>query len=62
MNSVCHDYGVMLYVIDLPHQRRQLEAAGFTLEASYDLHGRPAASGNRDDSILYVARKSGATS
>jgi SAM-dependent methyltransferase len=57
VNSVCHDYGVMLYVIDHAHQEQQLASAGFALEASYDLEGRPATTATRDDSILYIARK-----
>jgi len=57
VNSACHDYGVMLYVIDLEHQQAQLASAGFALETSYDLEGRLATTATRDDSILYVARK-----
>ena len=57
VNSVCHDYGVMLYVIALEHQQAQLASAGFVLETSHGLDGQHAAAATRDDSILYVARK-----
>jgi SAM-dependent methyltransferase len=57
VNGASHNYGVMLYLIDLPRQTRQLTDAGFTLERAYDLGGRMLSGDTVDDSILYVARK-----
>jgi SAM-dependent methyltransferase len=57
VNSPSHNYGVMLYLIDLARQTRQLADAGFDLLAAFDLSGREITEDTRDDSILYVARK-----
>jgi len=57
VNGASHHYGVMLYLIDLEQQRRQLATAGFATEAAYDLAGRRITDGTTiDDTILYVAR------
>ena len=57
INDVCHDYGTMLYYVDLREQRRQLRAAGFTDQLqAWDLAGRPTGDESRDDSIMLLAR------
>ncbi len=57
INDVCHDYGTLLYYIDLATQRRQLAAAGFRAGAeAYDLAGRRIDGDSADNSILFVAR------
>ncbi len=57
VNGASHHYGVMLYLIDLEHQRAQLARAGFTGVIAFDLSGARIAADSLDDSILYVARK-----
>jgi len=58
INDVCHDYGTLLYYIDLAAQRRQLADAGYRPDSiAFDLAGREIADDTRDSSILYVARK-----
>jgi SAM-dependent methyltransferase len=58
INDVCHDYGTMLYYIDLAAQRRQLEAAGFRAGAvAYDLAGHRIDVDSDDNSIALLARK-----
>lgn len=60
VNAASHAYGVMLYKITLEAQRRQLAAAGFELDAAFDLAGaRVERTDTTDDSILYVARRRG---
>lgn len=57
INDVCHDYGTMLYYIDLGAQRRQLERAGFAPGAeAFDLAGNRVEE-TRDSSIAFLARK-----
>lgn len=57
INDVCHDYGAMLYYVDLAAQRRQLQEAGFSddIEA-WDLSGRPTDETSKDGSITLLAR------
>jgi SAM-dependent methyltransferase len=58
LNDVCHDYGTMLYYIDLPTQRRQLVDAGFLPDAyAVDLAGREIVGDCRDSSIKLLARR-----
>ncbi|MCX5745539.1 MAG: class I SAM-dependent methyltransferase [Proteobacteria bacterium] len=59
VNGASHHYGVMLYLIDVVQQHRQLEAAGFVPHTAFDLAGRRVTVDDdpHDDSILYVARK-----
>lgn len=58
INDVCHDYGTLLYYIDLAEQRRQLEDVGFQPgAAACDLAGRPIEHTTRDNSITLLARK-----
>lgn len=58
INDVCHDYGVMLYYISLPEQRRQLESLGYARNAlAFDLAGREITLESRDSSLMLVARK-----
>jgi SAM-dependent methyltransferase len=57
INDVSHDYGTMLYYVDLREQRRQLREAGFTDDLrAWDLAGRPADDSSRDSSIMLLAR------
>lgn len=57
INDECHDYGTMLYFVDLETQRRQLREAGFedAFEA-WDLAGRPTTARSTDGSITVLAR------
>jgi hypothetical protein len=58
VNDVCHDYGTLLYYIDLASQRRQLVAAGFRPDAiAFDLAGREIEDDTLDSSILFLVRK-----
>lgn len=58
INDVCHDYRTMLYFIDIPSQRRQLERAGFRGAISvFDLSGKPVVKDSRDGTIAFVAEK-----
>jgi len=58
LNSTCHDYGTLLYYIELAAQRRQLEQAGFAPGAlAYDLSGHEISGDTLDDSICYLARR-----
>ena len=60
INDKCHDYGTMLYYVDLREQRRQLRDAGFTDDVrAWDLAGRPTGDDAIDDSILLLARTAG---
>jgi SAM-dependent methyltransferase len=57
VNDVCHDYGTMLYYIDLAAQRRQLERAGFAPGAeAYDLSGKQVEH-TTDSSVSFLAWK-----
>jgi SAM-dependent methyltransferase len=57
INDVSHDYGTMLYYVDLREQRRQLRDAGFTDDLrAWDLAGRPTDDSARDGSIMLLAR------
>ena len=57
INDVCHDYGTMLYYIDLAAQRRQLRDAGFDdAVESWDLAGRPTDESSTDGSITLLVR------
>lgn len=57
INDECHDYGTMLYYVDLKEQRRQLRDAGFTDELeAWDLSGRKTDDTSKDGSILLLAR------
>ena len=57
INDVCHDYGTMLYYVDLAEQRRQLRDAGFSdgIEA-WDLAGQPTSDSSTDGSITLLVR------
>lgn len=58
VNDVCHDYGTMLYYIDLSAQRAQLVSAGFRPDAqAFDRLGRAIVDDTSDSSILLLARK-----
>jgi SAM-dependent methyltransferase len=58
INDVCHDYGTLLYYIDLSTQRRHLAQVGFRPDAAaYDLSGNPIDQDTRDNSIGLIARK-----
>jgi len=58
LNDMCHNYGVMLYYITLPQQRRQLEDAGFLPDAvAFDCRGRRIVDDTTLDSMALVARK-----
>jgi SAM-dependent methyltransferase len=57
INDVCHDYGTMLYYVDLPAQRRQLREAGFSEEIeAWDLAGRRTDETSKDGSITLLVR------
>jgi len=57
INDVCHDYGTMLYYVDLPAQRRQLRDAGFSDEVeAWDLAGRRTDETSKDGSITLLVR------
>lgn len=57
INDVSHDYGTMLYYVDLRAQRRQLRDAGFSDEVyAWDLAGRPTDETSRDGSITLLVR------
>lgn len=57
VNDVCHDYGTMLYYVDLPAQRRQLRDAGFSDEVeAWDLAGRQTDESSKDGSITFLVR------
>jgi SAM-dependent methyltransferase len=57
INDACHDYGVMLYYVDLAEQRRQLLDAGFSDEIeSWDLSGCPTDETSTDGSITLLVR------
>lgn len=57
LNDVCHDYGVMLYYVDLAEQERQLREAGFgEIEAYFDLRGERTDRGCTDDSVMLLVR------
>lgn len=57
INDACHDYGTMLYYVDLAAQRRQLRDAGFEDELeAWDLSGRPTTDASTDGSITLLAR------
>lgn len=57
VNDECHDYGTMLYFIDLSAQQRQLREAGFTGDfEAWDLEGRPTNEHSKDGSITLLAR------
>lgn len=57
VNDRCHNYATMLYYISLENQRRQLEQAGFSANATvFDLRGEEVTDSTRDDSMTFVAR------
>jgi SAM-dependent methyltransferase len=57
INAECHDYGTMLYYVDLAEQRRQLREAGFADDvAMWDLAGKPCDDRAKDDSIMVLTR------
>jgi SAM-dependent methyltransferase len=57
INDECHDYGTMLYYVDLRTQRRQLEDAGFRGPVkSWDLAGQPTDVDSKDGSITLLVR------
>jgi len=57
INDACHDYGTMLYYVDLDAQRRQLRDAGFSDEIeAWDLSGRPTDESTTDGSITLLVR------
>jgi SAM-dependent methyltransferase len=57
INDVCHDYGTMLYYVDLAAQRRQLRDAGFGDELTmWDLSGRETDERATDGSITVLVR------
>ena len=58
INDVCHDYGTLLYYIDLASQRRQLVDAGFQPDApAYDHDGRLITQDSVESSLGLLARK-----
>lgn len=57
INDQCHDYGTMLYYVDLEAQRRQLRDAGFLEDfEAWDLSGAPTDARSTDGSITVLAR------
>lgn len=57
MNDECHDYGTMLYYVDLAAQRRHLRDVGFVDEfEAWDLAGRPTNEHSKDGSITLLVR------
>jgi ubiquinone/menaquinone biosynthesis C-methylase UbiE len=58
INDVCHNYGTMLYYINLTNQRRQLEQIGFLGDAqAYDHDGKLVESDSQHNSLAFIARK-----
>lgn len=57
LNDACHDYGVMLYYVDLVEQERQLKDTGFEkIEAYWDLSGKVTTTACTDESVMVLAR------
>lgn len=57
LNDECHDYGTMLYYVDLKAQLRQLREAGFSGDfEAWDLSGRPTNENSRDGSVTLLVR------
>ena len=58
INDLCHDYGTLLYYLDLATQRKQLVAAGFEKHApAYDHDGRLIEHDSTESSLALLARK-----
>ena len=58
INDLCHDYGTLLYYLDLSTQRRQLVDAGFEAGApAYDHDGRLIEHDSVESSLALLARK-----
>jgi SAM-dependent methyltransferase len=57
-NDIYHDYGTLLYFIDMQAQVDQLVGAGFTADVNvFDLSGNPADPLCKDRTLGFVARK-----
>lgn len=58
INDLCHDYGTLLYYLDLATQRKQLEDAGFEKGApAYDHDGGVIEHDSTESSLALLARK-----